>query len=79
MGWFALSLGVSIVALVTTFGVLGRKAYKKIGELENENETLREQLAIANGKVKRATAARPTVDKLTAISRRLSKLRPEDN
>ena len=77
--WAALAGGVGIVALVLTFGIMGRKAYKKIGELENENEILKEQLAIAAGKVRRATAARPTIDKLSAISRRLSKLRPEDN
>lgn len=79
MGWFALSLGVALVSLIITFGVMSRKAFKKIGKLESLNETLTQQNALLEGKVKRLSRARPTVDKLHAVAQRLSKLRPEDN
>jgi hypothetical protein len=79
MGWFALSLGVALVTLVLTFGIMARKAYKRIGELETENETLKEQLALSAGKLARALLARPTVDRLRSVVGRLSGIRPEDN
>jgi hypothetical protein len=77
--WAAISVGTVLFGLVITFGVMSRKAFKKIGKLEAENEALKGQLKISEGRVARLLSARPDVDELLAVSHRLSNLRPEDN
>jgi hypothetical protein len=77
--WTWLSIGVAVITLALTFGLTARKAFKRIGKLEKENESLNEKLKISEGRVRRATAPRPTIDELLNVSTRMSQLRPEDN
>jgi Tfp pilus assembly protein PilO len=77
--WASISVGTVLLGLVLTFGIMSRKAFKKIGKLESENETLKNQLKISEGRVARLVSPRPTVDELLAVSHRLSNIRPDDN